>query len=97
MKRKKDHKVNNIKSPRLAEILVCVNSGAGPSDAAQPGFSEHGHQTERGLRETGLSPAAALVSSRHVRKPAAALLQTRGTHSWDFSHNTVFSRWSVLL
>ena len=58
---------------------MLVLAGVGPGDAAQPGSAEHGHKALGGFREAGLPPAAALLPPRHLRKPAAALLQTRGT------------------
>lgn len=60
-------------------MCVCVLAGAGPGDAPQPGSGEYGHEAVRGFREAGLPPAAAVLPPGHLRKPAAALLQTRGT------------------
>lgn len=59
-------------------VCVCF-AGAGPSDTPQPGSVEHGHEAVWGFREAGLLAAAALLPARHLWKPAAALLQTRGT------------------
>lgn len=61
---------------------MCIFTGTGPSDAPQPGSVEHGHEAVGGLREAGLPPAAALLPPRHLWKPAAALLQTRGTQQY---------------
>lgn len=46
------------------------------------GSVEHGHEAVGGLREAGLPPAAALLPPRHLWKPAAALLQTRGKQQY---------------
>lgn len=70
-------------SALYATNSVCVLAGAGPSDAPQPGSVEHGHQAVGGFREAGLPAAAALLPPRHLRQPAAALLQTRGTQQAD--------------
>lgn len=54
--------------------LYFPTAGARPGHAPQPGPHEHGHQADRGLRETRLPPAAEPVSSHYLRQPAAALL-----------------------
>lgn len=62
-------------------FIFCYSAGAGPRDAAQPGSGEHGAEAFRGIWEDGVSAAAAVFPPGHVRKPAAALLQTRGTET----------------
>lgn len=74
--------VHSVQYYVLHLYIMSTFTGTGPSDTPQPGSVEHGHEAVGGLREAGLPPAAALLPPRHLWKPAAALLQTRGKQQY---------------
>jgi len=55
-----------------------LRARARPGHVAQPGAHEHGTESDRGLREAPVSPAAESVSARNVSESSAALRQVRG-------------------